>query len=98
MFSDTWQSYIARHCRKIALKEMLSNIITAQKNFYIIFVERIYQKEKQKLYGPFLWIEPLRGGSLLFTATLPEIPGTPGTHLKNFDINFKVCHLGCLFL
>ena len=38
----------------------------------------------KKLYGPFLRmgfnclkaIEPLRGGSLLFTIKLPEIPGT----------------------
>ena len=40
------------------------------------------------LYGPFLWMgfnclkasEPLRGGSLLFTTKLPEIPAT---HLIN---------------
>ena len=25
-------------------------------------------------------LEPLRGGSLLFTTKFPEIPGTPGTH------------------
>ena len=31
---------------------------------------------KKKLYGPFLRIEPLRGGSLLFTTKFPEIPGT----------------------
>ena len=36
-----------------------------------------------KLYGPFLWmesttsrLEPLHGGSLLFTIKFPEIPGT----------------------
>ena len=44
-------------------------------------------KQKQSLkknYGPFLWmgfstasrLEPLRGGSLLFTTKFPEIPGT----------------------
>ena len=39
---------------------------------------------KKKLFGLFLWMrfcclkaaEPLRGGSLLFTAKFPEIPGT----------------------
>ena len=38
----------------------------------------------KKLYGPFLYIgfnclkaiEPLRGGSFLFTTKFPEIPGT----------------------
>ena len=40
-------------------------------------------KKKKKLYGPFLWmgfnclrLQPLRGGSLLFTTKFPEIPGT----------------------
>ena len=40
-------------------------------------------KKKKKLYGPFLWmrlttsrLEPLWGGSLLFTTKFPEIPGT----------------------
>ena len=39
--------------------------------------------ELKKFYGPFLWmgstasrLEPLRGGSLLFTTKFPEIPGT----------------------
>ena len=31
----------------------------------------------------FMATEPLRGGSLLFTTKLPEIPGT-GTHLIDF--------------
>ena len=41
----------------------------------------IKQKFKKKLYGPFYgWastasrLEPLRGGNLLFTTKLPEIP------------------------
>ena len=42
-----------------------------------------YKKEKKNFYGPFLWmgitassLEPLRGGSLLFSTKSPEIPGT----------------------
>ena len=31
-------------------------------------------------------LEPLRGGSLLFTAKFPEIPGTP-TYKKMCDLN-----------
>ena len=38
---------------------------------------------KKKLYGPILWmgltasrLEPLQGGSLLFTTKFSEIPGT----------------------
>ena len=45
-------------------------------------------KKKKKLYGPFSgWgstasrLEPLRGGSLLFTSKFPEIPGTHFTDL-----------------
>ena len=41
------------------------------------------KKTSKKLYGPFLWmgstasgLQPLRGGSLLFTTKFPEIPGT----------------------
>ena len=40
--------------------------------------------KKNQLYGPLLWmgfnclkaIQPLQGGSLLFTIQFPEIPGT----------------------
>ena len=40
-----------------------------------------------KLYSPFLWtgwpasrLEPLRGGSSLFTTKFPESPGSPWSH------------------
>ena len=40
-------------------------------------------KDEKKTYGPILWmgstasrLEPLRGGSLLFTTKFPEIRGT----------------------
>ena len=41
-----------------------------------------YESFSKQLYGPFLWsstasrLEPLSGGSLLFTIKFPEIPGT----------------------
>ena len=47
------------------------------------------KKKKKKLYGPFFYgwdstasrLEPLRGGSLLFTNKFPEISGTHFTDL-----------------
>ena len=50
-------------------------------------------KKNFKLYDPFFYgwgstasrLEPLRGGSLLFTTKFPEIPGNPRD-----KVNFKI--------
>ena len=56
-------------------------ILTFEQTFFDNITKK--NEKKLKFYGPFLWmsstaswLEPLRGGSLLFTAKFPEIPGT----------------------
>ena len=57
---------------------LISNIVVLNP------LENGYPYFKKKLYGPFFhgWgstasrLQPLRGGSLLFTIQFPEIPGT----------------------
>ena len=65
------------------LKKLFGKAITRKKTLPLI--ENLKTLNfKKKLYGPFSWmgfnclkaIEPLRGGSLLFTIQFPEIPGT----------------------
>ena len=61
---------------------------------------------KKNLYGPFLWmgfnclkaIEPLRGGSLLFTTKFPEIPGTHFSYKDSaFPFTFSYLFIVLLF-
>ena len=63
---------------------MLRVYVTFSLFFKIFFV--LFLKKKNFMAPFYGWgstasrLEPLRGGSLLFTTKFPEIPGTPGTH------------------
>ena len=61
---------------------LLLSFCQFQKNLFSGMVSGVLVLKK-KLYGAFLWmgstasrLEPLRGGSLLFTTKYPEVPGT----------------------
>ena len=74
------QNHYIRSCKKqkVAVEEL---VVSSQG---IAKVVKNSKKKKTKLYGPLFMdggstasrLEPLRGGSLIFTTKFPEIPGT----------------------
>ena len=74
------QNHYIRSCKKqkVAVEEL---VVSSQG---IAKVVKNSKKRKKKLYGPLFMdggstasrLEPLRGGSLIFTTKFPEIPGT----------------------
>ena len=78
-FADTWESYVYTYYIKTALKEMLWKRTITQINFYVASWLGL-QNFLMELYQVYQT-------SNIFVERIYQ--------LKNFDMNFKGCHLGC---